>query len=263
MLRHQHESRLLVLLSFLHRTATLLSLNPVIGVKNVSYFILYTFVTVGTIVKESGSSNLRLSVCWGKGASHRPTPGTKWKWLRRQQAPSVLRTNDELQYVDVEKERERMIRRSNLMKGWKSANIRGLKRPEGGTATARQVEWNMSPCQLPCMGNGWPPQSCHQHLMSAARKVVKRGEQHSNVGKNLFSAGNVAVISYNFQRQTWQDGITLPRRRQSFTNAVKCRYKSSAQMYLIWGSWALQLQPHPGRVDRLANPNMYNKQKLM
>lgn len=63
MLRHQHESRLLVLLSFLHRTATLLSLNPVIGVKNVSYFILYTFVTVGTIVKESGSSNLRLSVC--------------------------------------------------------------------------------------------------------------------------------------------------------------------------------------------------------
>lgn len=112
-LRHQHESRLLVLLSFLH-----------------------TFITVGTIVKESGASNLRLSVCWGKGVSHRPTPGTKWKWLRRRWAPSVLRTNDELQYVDIQKEREGMIRRSNLMKGWKSANIRRLKRPEGGAATA-------------------------------------------------------------------------------------------------------------------------------
>lgn len=49
-----------------------------------------------------------------------------------------------------------------------------------------QAEWNMSPCHLPHTGNGWPPQSCHQRLMSAARKVVKRDEQHSNARKSLF-----------------------------------------------------------------------------
>lgn len=97
----------------------------------------------------------------------------------------------------------------------------------------QQVNPKVSPCHLPQTVNVWPPQSCHQRLMSAARKVVKRGERRSGRTRGRVSpAGKPAVICSHFQRQIWQDGINLPLRSQSFTNAVKCRYTSSAHIYL-------------------------------
>ena len=44
---------------------------------------------------------------------------------------------------------------------------------KGNHITRHEAEWNMSPCHLPHTVNGWPPQSCHQRLISAARKWIK------------------------------------------------------------------------------------------
>lgn len=44
---------------------------------------------------------------------------------------------------------------------------------KGNHITRHEAEWNMCPCHLPHTVNGWPPQSCHQRLISAARKWIK------------------------------------------------------------------------------------------
>lgn len=70
---------------------------------------------------------------------------------------------------------------------------------EEGLMSAERTETH-SRCHLPHTVNGWPPQSRHQRLMSAARKVVKRGKRRSDRGR-IISAGKLAVICYNVQRQ--------------------------------------------------------------
>lgn len=89
-------------------------------------------------------------------------------------------------------------------------------------------------------------QSCHQRLILAAWKWKKGQAKGREEGKKMaeksFSCWKLTVNSYIFWRQIWQDGITLPLRRQSFANAIKCRYKFPTQIHLIWDFWAFQQQ---------------------
>lgn len=104
----------------------------------------------------------------------------------------------------------------------------------------------MSPCHLPHTVNGWPPQSCHQRLISAAWKWIKRmSKKKGRKAKKKWqrsvpSSAKLMVICYIF-RDKYE--ITLPPLRQSFANAIKCRYKSPTLIHLIWGFQALQQQP--------------------
>lgn len=70
---------------------------------------------------------------------------------------------------------------------WRREN----KTERGNRIPQHEAEWSMSPCHLPHTVNGWPPQSCHQRLISAARKWIKgraerRGGRQKIVEKSFF-----------------------------------------------------------------------------
>lgn len=79
---------------------------------------------------------------------------------------------------------------------WGSSEGWGERRRENKTERGNRIpqheaEWSMSPCHLPHTVNGWPPQSCHQRLISAARKWIKgraerRGGRQKIVEKSFF-----------------------------------------------------------------------------
>lgn len=187
-------------------------------------------------VKERGGSKVsNWEVCVEQGERREWQQCLRWRHLPSE---SDLSLQPMMSYsMSANPLQELQKRRSKLRKGWKSAKLRGLRRGRtrpGGDAS-RRTETSR-------------PVTCHTRLMAGPRNLADsalclrpikwlKGASNTQTRGRVSSAGELPVICYNFQRQTWQDGITLPLRSHSFTNAVKCRYKSSAQMYLICGFW--------------------------
>lgn len=187
-------------------------------------------------VKEKGRSKVRVTERheWRKG---REENDDSLQWRHLPSEPD-LSLEPMISYsVSTSTFQEHQKRRSKWRKGWKSAKLRGRRRGRtrpGGDAT--------SPTET-CR-----PVTCHTRVMDGPRSLaistlcLRPGKWLKGASKTLRHweeslAEKLAIICYNFRRQIWQDGITPPVLSQSFTNAVKCRYKSSAQIYLIFGVW--------------------------